>query len=136
MPKTRGKRRNREDKRNKKIRDMWNTRLYTKAEIGRQIGLSTERIRQILEQYELDEPIMSDELDWETLGKIRHILRIPFKNSTHQQLENQNGIYASSRQSIKAVEYYVYVLYRSLERLIELEQLLEELDMSAEEGAI
>ena len=117
------------DERHAKIRKLWETRTYTKAEIARLIGVSRERIRQILARIEVDESHISTDFDWATLKKIRRLLRIKHQRSTHRQLEDKIGIYKYPRVSVVAVEYYVYVLEEVMERLIKLTALMKELKL-------
>lgn len=117
------------DERNEKIRKLWETRTYTKAEIGRLIGVSRERIRQILARTEVDGSHLSTDFDWATLKEIRKLLKIKYRKSTHRQLEDKVGIYKYPRVSVVAVEYHVYVLEEAMSILIKLKALMKKLKL-------
>jgi len=118
--------------RNEKIREMWESRAYSKAEIGRRMGITRERVRAILDRLDVSSPYMSDEFDWKTLKKIRRALRIRHIRSTHKQLENGTGIYEYPRVSTTAVKYFAYILDQVLVKLDRLDKLVDELKIPYE----
>lgn len=119
---------NTKDKRNQKIRDMWEKRTYTKAEIGRRMGITTERVRQILKRIDTENPIMTDEIDWDKMRELRRLLRIPTQKSTHLLIETKQGVYSEPRSSLAAIEYYVYILNAVLEKVENVQSLIENID--------
>jgi len=107
--------------------------VYNKAEIGRRMKISRERVRQILDNLDTMNPYLSDEFDWETLGKIRKMLRIRFMGHVHKEMEYGMGKYKYPKVTTAAVKYFAYVLDQVMIKLDKLEKLVKELKIPYDE---
>lgn len=114
--------------RNREIQRMWESGVYTKADIARRVKLTLERVRQILMEMDHDEPMDTSDFDWDTIKEIRRIMKIPIGKSTHLLLENQKGIYKHNRKSKAAAEYLIYVFKEVEDRLDRLYPILDNME--------
>lgn len=116
--------------RDEEIRQLWESKGYTMAEISRKVELTRERIRQILVRMGATSPtnFTTSNFNWDAVGELRKLFGISLKISTYRLIESGNGIYKVPRKSKSAIKYFNFVLSEIEERLSKVEKLLEKID--------